>query len=193
MVEPQAPRINLHARIRDEATVTGEIVLVDHFLNHRVDPEIMAEVGRQIAEIAAELHPDVILTAEASGIPPAMAVSLETGIPMIYAKKYVTEGERISYWREVGSATKGFEYRIEVRDHIFGGGRVLIVDDFLHRGRTAVALGEIVEEAGGEVLGVVFVVEKAFAGGRTLIEDRGWRVHSLVSIASLDGGEVHYS
>jgi xanthine phosphoribosyltransferase len=190
---PQAPRIDLHQRIRDEATVNGDIVLVDHFLNHRVDPQIMIEVARQIGAIADELQPDLLMTAEASGIPPAMAASLKTGIPMIYAKKYITEGERISYWREVGSATKGFEYRIEVRDHVFDGGRVLIVDDFLHRGRTAVALGEIVEEAGGEVLGVVFVVEKAFAGGRKLIEDRGWTVWSLVSIASLDGGEVHYS
>lgn len=99
--------MDLHQKIKDEATVTGEIVHVDHFLNHRVDPAVMGEVGRRIAKIAAPLSPDVILTAEASGIPPAMAVSLETGIPMIYAKKYLTPGERISYWREVGSATKG--------------------------------------------------------------------------------------
>ena len=185
--------IDLHERIRDEATVTGEIVLVDHFLNHRVDPEIMAEIGRRIARIATPLNPEVILTAEASGIPPAMAASLETGLPMIYAKKYLTPGERISYWREVGSATKEFEYRVEVREHVFGGGRVIIVDDFLHRGRTAVALGEIVEEAGGEVVAVVFVVEKAFVGARARIEARGWPVHALVSIAGLDGGEVRYT
>ncbi len=184
--------MDLHRRIKEEATVKGDIVLVDHFLNHRVDPALMAEVGRRIAKLAAPLSPDLILTAEASGIPPAMAAALETGIPMIYAKKYVTPGERVSYWREVGSATKGFEYRIEVRDHVFSGGRVLIVDDFLHRGRTAAALGEIVEEAGGEVLGIVFVVEKAFVGARALLEDRGWPVWSLVSIASLAGGEVSY-
>ncbi len=184
--------MDLHQKIRDEATVVGDIVLVDHFLNHRVDPAVMGEVGRRITKIAAPLDAGVILTAEASGIPPAMAFSLESGLPMVYAKKYVTPGERVSYWREVSSATKGFEYRIEVRDHIFSGGRVLIVDDFLHRGRTAVALGEIVEEAGGTVAGFVFVIEKAFAGGRAGLEQRGWPVWSLVSIKSLVGGEVAY-
>lgn len=183
-------RMDLHRRIADEATVTGDIVLVDHFLNHRVDPEVMAEVGRRIAEIADRVRPDLILTAEASGIPPAMAASLLTGLPLVYAKKYLTPGERTSYWREVSSATKGFEYRIEVRDHVFDGGRVLIVDDFLHQGRTAVALGEIVEEAGGQVVGVVFVVEKSWVGGRRRIEDRGWSVWSLVSIKSLEHGEI---
>jgi xanthine phosphoribosyltransferase len=182
--------MDLQQRIAEEATVTGEIVLVDHFLNHRVDPSVMAEVGRRVKALTDELRPDVILTAEASGIPPAMAVSLTTGIPLIYAKKYVQPGRRTSYWREVGSATKGFEYRIEVRDHIFSGGRVLIVDDFLHQGRTAVALGEIVEEAGGEVLGMVFVVEKAWVGGRQLIESHGWNVWSLVSIKSVENGEL---
>lgn len=182
--------MDLQTRIAEEATVKGDIVLVDHFLNHRVDPEVMFEVGQRVKALADGLKPDVILTAEASGIPPAMAASLATGIPMIYAKKYITPGERTSYWREVSSTTKGFEYRIEVRDHIFSGGRVLIVDDFLHQGRTAVALGEIVEEAGGEVLGVVFVVEKSWVGGRQRIEERGWPVWSLVSIKSLEHGEM---
>lgn len=77
-----------------------------------------------------------------------------------------------------------------MRDHVFTGGRVLIVDDFLHQGRTAVALGEIVEEAGGEVLGIVFVVEKAWVGGRQLIESHGWTVWSLVSIKSVENGEL---
>ncbi|HDH03409.1 MAG TPA: xanthine phosphoribosyltransferase, partial [Actinobacteria bacterium] len=166
--------MDLQTRIAEEATVKGDIVLVDHFLNHRVDPEVMLEVGKRVKALAEGLEPDVILTAEASGIPPAMAASLATGIPMIYAKKYVTPGERTSYWREVSSTTKGFEYRIEVRDHVLSGGRVLIVDDFLNQGRTALALGEIVEEAGGEVLGVVFVVEKSWVGGRQRIEERGW-------------------
>ena len=192
-VVPKVRRMDLEARVAAEATVKGEIVLVDHFLNHRVDPQIMAEVGRRVAKLASPLQPDVILTAEASGIPPAMAASLETGLPMIYAKKYITPGERISYWRDVHSATKEFEYRIEVRDHVFAGGRVLIVDDFLHQGRTAEALGEIVEEAGGTVLGIVFVVEKAWVGGRRRLEDRGWPVHSLVRIASVSEGHLQFA
>lgn len=184
--------MDLHQKIQDEATVIGDIVLVDHFLNHRVEPEVMSEVGRRIAKLAAPLDVGVILTAEASGIPPALAFSLESGLPMVYAKKYVLGGERVGYWREVSSTTKGFEYRIEVRSRVLSGDRVLIVDDFLNQGRTAVALGEIVEEAEGTVAGFVFVVEKAFAGGRAHLEQRGWPVWSLVSIRSLHGGEVVY-
>lgn len=184
--------MDLQSRVANEATVNGDIVLVDHFLNHRVDPDLMAEVGRRVAAMSDELSPDVVLTAEASGIPPAMAASLATGLPMIYAKKYLTPGGRTSYWREVSSATKEFEYRIEVREHVFTGGRVLIVDDFLHQGRTAEALGEIVEEAGGEVVAMVFVVEKAWVGARARLERRGWPVHALVSIAGLEDGRIRF-
>ena len=172
----------------------GEIILVDRFLNHRVEPEVMAEVGREMAAIARPLRPDVIVTAEASGIPPAMAASHELGIPMIYAKKYVTPGARHSFSREVGSATKGFEYSIEIRQRVIDPGqRALVVDDFLARGRTAVALGEIIEEAGCEMLGAAFAIEKGFAGGRALIEARGWPVWAVATIASVDGGVVHFA
>jgi xanthine phosphoribosyltransferase len=119
----------------------------------------MAEVARGIAAIAEPLKPDVIVTAEASGIPPAMATSLELGLPMIYAKKYVTPGPRHSFSRDVASATKGSGYSIDIRQRVIDPGqRALVVDDFLVQGRTAVALGEIIEEARCEMLGAAFAV-----------------------------------
>ena len=108
---------------------------------------------------------------------------------MVYAKKYVGVGERYTFAREVSSPTKGTEYRVEVARRVLPPGqRVAIVDDFLAGGRTAEALGEIVEEAGGEVLGFVFVVEKTFTGGRERLEEHGWSVDALVRIASLENG-----
>ena len=153
----------------------------------------MAEVGRRIAEIARPLDADLIVTAEASGIPPALATAAELGVPMIYAKKYVTPGPRQSFSREVGSATKGFEYSIEIRQSVIDAGqRALVVDDFLAQGRTAVALGEIIEEAGCEMLGAAFAVEKGWPNGRRLIEQRNWPVWAVVTIASVEGGTIRF-
>ena len=169
----------------------GNLVLVDEFLNHRVEPEVIASVGKSLAEVFTPLQPDLILTAEASGIPPAMACSHEMGIPMVYAKKYLGTGDRYSFAREVASPTKGVEYRVEVARRVLPPGlRTIIIDDFLARGRTAEALGEIATEAGCELLGFGFAVEKHWQGGRERLERHGWRVHSVVELLSIEGSTV---
>jgi xanthine phosphoribosyltransferase len=183
--------VDLRTAIDSMATVEGPILKVDRFLNHRVEPSLMAEVGRQIATMLGPLRPDLLLTAEASGIPPALAAGMETGTPMIYAKKYLGPGGRHTFSREVASPTKGTEYRVEVARHVLEPGlRVAIVDDFLAGGRTAEALGEIAEEAGCTVLGAIFVIEKTFTEGRARLEAHSWPVWSLVQVESLANGEV---
>ncbi|MCY4369463.1 MAG: phosphoribosyltransferase family protein [bacterium] len=185
--------MDLERYIRERSSVNGDIVNVDTFLNHKVDAALMGVIGRRIAGIAAPLRPDVLVTAEASGIAPALSAASELRIPMIYAKKYVLPGPREAVSREVASATKGFEYTIEIRRRVLDAGlRALVVDDFLARGRTAVALGEIVEDIGCRMLGAVFVIEKGWVGGRHLLEDRGWPVWSVVNIASVEGGVIQF-
>ena len=182
--------MDIAAIVGERGRVAGDLVLVDDFLNHRVDPVIIDEIGRQIAEHFADQKPDLIVTAEASGIPPAMATARYLPVPMVYAKKYHTIGERDTLVREVHSPTKGVEYRIEVaRRALKPGGRALIIDDFLAGGRTAQSLGEIVEESGCEILGYAFVIEKQFAGGRDVLEAHGWDVWSLVEIAGIENGK----
>lgn len=179
----------LREAIETRARVEGNLLKVDDFLNHRVDIDLFPEIGEEIAKRFAGSQPDLVLTAEASGIPPGMVAAQAMGIPMVYAKKYVGVGERYTFAREVSSPTKGTEYRVEVARRVLPPGlRVAIVDDFLAGGRTAEALGEIVEEAGGEVLGFVFAVEKTFTGGRERLEAHGWKVDALVGIASLENG-----
>jgi xanthine phosphoribosyltransferase len=182
--------MNIADIVAERGRVDGDLVLVDDFLNHRVDPEIIDAIGAQIAERVTPLAPDLIVTAEASGIPPAMATARYLPVPVVYAKKYVGPGRRYTFAREVSSPTKGVEYRVEVaRRALEPGGRAIIVDDFLAGGRTAQALGEIVEEAGGEIAGFAFVIEKQFAGGRALLEAHGWDVWSLVEIAGVQDGK----
>ncbi len=181
----------LRAAVLQRGRVQGDLLLVDDFLNHRVEPGLMRSIGAALAAWFGEAAPRLVLTAEASGIAPALACSFELGVPMVYAKKFLGPGDRYSYSREVASPTKGMEYRVEVaRRAIAPGTVVAIVDDFLARGRTAAALGEIVEEAGAVVAGCGFVVEKSFMPGRALIEDHGWPVHALVRVASLAGGTI---
>lgn len=186
------PRVDLNETVRNRARVEGNLILVDDFMNHRVEPVVMQTAGAQLAAALETSAPTVVLTAEASGIPPALACALQLDIPMVYAKKYLGTGDRYSYAREVTSPTKRVEYRVEVARRVLGPGeRVAIVDDILAQGRTAEALGEIVEEAGSEVAAFAFVLEKCFMSGRDRLRRHGWDVHALVQVDSLDGGVVH--
>ena len=152
---------DLVAAVLDRARVDGSLVMVDDFINHRVEPTIMRAIGQGLADAFRDLAPQLILTAEASGIPP------------------------------VASPTKGTEYRVEVaRRMLEPGQRVLVIDDFLSGGRTAQALGEITQEAGCDLVGMGFIIEKTFMAGRSILDAHGWHVHSLVRIASIADGVV---
>ncbi len=183
--------MNLREAILTHATVDGDIVKVDGFLNHRVDPVVIEGVGAQIAAWMEDRQPDVLLTAEASGLPPTAAAARILGLPYIYAKKYVGPGERYSFAREISSPTKGIEYRVEVARHVLTPTmRVGIVDDFLAGGRTAAALVDIAEEAGCTVIGSAFVIEKAAAGGRALLTQRNVDVFAVETIERIENGIV---
>ncbi|MFQ5555015.1 MAG: xanthine phosphoribosyltransferase, partial [Acidimicrobiia bacterium] len=87
--------------------------------------------------------------------------------------------------------TKGFEYRVEVAHRVLEPGvRVAVVDDFLSRGRTAEALGEIAEEAGCTVVCCGFALEKAYEPGRSRLESHGWPVQAVVRLGRPANGVV---
>ncbi|MFH1329993.1 MAG: phosphoribosyltransferase family protein [Actinomycetota bacterium] len=181
----------LRTAILERARVEGTLLRVDDFLNHRVDPDLIAAVGADLAARFAAAAPQVVLTAEASGIPPALTCALSLGVPMVFAKKYLGPGGSDVVAREVYSPTRGMEYRVEVsRRALFPGERLVVVDDFLAGGRTAEALGEIAEEAGCTVAGFGFAIEKTFQEGRGRLLAHGWRVEALAPVVSLEGGRV---
>jgi xanthine phosphoribosyltransferase len=183
--------VDLRTAIAERARVEGNLVLVDEFLNHRVEPRVIQSVGDALAASFAGAEPELILTAEASGIPPALSCATALDIPMVYAKKYLGTGDRYSFAREVASPTKGVEYRVEVARRVLPPGlRIIIIDDFLARGRTAEALGEIAVEAGSDLLGFGFAIEKCWQKGRERLERHGWIVHSVVGLESIDGSSV---
>jgi len=187
-----APFAPLVARIVAEATVIDDRILkIDHFLNHRIEPDLMAAMGAALAERLMRFRPDLLLTAEASGIAPALAVAMATGLPMVYAKKYSPEVEAPALSRVVPSPTKGGAARLVIAQrYLPAGARVALVDDFLANGRTALALAEIVTEAGAEMVVAGFLVEKLFQGGRAGLEALGIPVAALAQVERLSGGRV---
>ncbi len=160
--------------------------MVDGFLNHRVDVALMGDIGTWLA--AAIGSCDAIVTSEASGIAPAFATASALGVPMVFAKKRPgTPPGPVS--RSVHSPTKGDTPWLHISPRALDGlERVAIVDDFLSRGRTAGALVEMLEESDLDVTCVGFCIEKAYEGGRSLLEDLGVRVVSAAVISGIEDG-----
>lgn len=78
----------LKEKVMAEGIVLGEQVLkVDSFLNHQMDPMLMKEVGSEFVRRFAGEGITKILTIESSGIAPAIMTALELGVPMIFARK----------------------------------------------------------------------------------------------------------
>jgi xanthine phosphoribosyltransferase len=187
-----APFEPLVERIVREATVENDRILkIDHFLNHRIEPAFMSAMGNALADRVRAFQPDVLLTAEASGIAPALATAYALGVPMVYAKKYSPVVELPALSRVVPSPTKGGETRLVVAArYLQPGMRVALIDDFLANGRTAVALAEIAADAGARTVVAGFFVEKLFQQGRRGLEQLGIPVATLAQVERLEGGRV---
>src|SRR3954470_5614327 len=187
-----APFEPLVRRIIDEATVIDNRILkIDHFLNHRIEPAFMTAMGGALADRLRAFEPDLLLTAEASGIAPALAVALALNLPLVYAKKYAPVVETPALSRIVPSPTKGGEVKLAVSGrYVTAGMRVALVDDFLANGKTALALAEIVADGGAQTVAAGFFVEKIFQGGRAGLIERQTPGVTLARVEGLESGRV---
>lgn len=190
--ELSTPLPELVERIRHEATVIdNQIIKIDHFLNHRIEPGFMTTMGHELGRRLASYKPDLVLTAEASGIAPGLVAAIALDVPMVYAKKYAPRIEPPAYSRIVPSPTKGGETRLVIgQKYLWQGARVVLVDDILSNGRTAQALIEMVREAGAVVLAAGFIMEKAFKNGRHILEDLDVPVAVLARVVSAENGDI---
>lgn len=186
----------LKQKVLDEGIVlSNQVLKVDSFLNHQMDPVLMKEVGREFTRRFADESINRVLTIESSGIAPGIMTALELEVPLIFARKQksLTLRDHI-FVEKVYSFTKQETNEITVaKKFIQPGDRVLIIDDFLANGEAAFGLARIVEQAGAVVAGIGIVIEKAFQPGGRLLKEAGYRVESLVRIAALDDGKVTFA
>jgi xanthine phosphoribosyltransferase len=185
----------LEERIRrDGQILPGGILKVDSFVNHQVDAALMDQCGKAFAQRFAGLGATKVLTAEISGIAPALTTALHLGIPVVYARKSkpITMPDQV-YLTLAPSHTKGRMVELIISpEYLSNGEKVLIIDDFLASGATIMGLIRLAEAAGAKVVGVGALIEKAFEGGREALRPLGLPVEALVSISSMDGGKITF-
>lgn len=185
----------LKQKIMNEGIVLNDQVLkVDSFLNHQMDPTLMMEIGKEFARRFEGAGITRILTIESSGIAPAIMAALVMEVPMIFARKQKSLTLRDDiYVQKVYSFTKQESNEITIsKKFIQPGDRVLIIDDFLAHGEAAFGLAKIAEQAGATVAGIGIVIEKSFQLGAEKLQEAGYRVESLARVASLIDGEVRF-
>lgn len=185
----------LQEKILQEGNVLSEDVLkVDAFLNHQIDPVLMREIGKEFANRFKEENITKVVTIESSGIAPAVMAALELGVKVVFARKRksLTLQDNM-YTAKIYSYTKQETNEISLsRNHIDERDHVLIIDDFLANGQAALGLMSLVEQAGATVAGIGIVIEKAFQDGGNKLRKSGIRIESLAEISSLEGGAVTF-
>jgi adenine phosphoribosyltransferase len=140
------------------------------------DAAALRQAVGELAAWTAERNPDLVLGAEARGFWLGAAIACEVGCGFVPARrpgKLPPETVSARYALEYG------ENALEVNaDAISQGARVVIHDDVLATGGTVKAIAGLVEQLGGRVVGINFVIDLTFLGGREKLA--GYDLYSLL-------------
>jgi adenine phosphoribosyltransferase len=168
--------LDLAAYIRDIPDFPKPGIVFKDIMPLLSDPEALRATVDGLAEWAEPRRPDLVLGAEARGFITGGALAYRLGCGFVAARK---PGKLP--WTTI-SAKYALEYGFDVlelhADSIKAGQKVLVHDDVLATGGTARAKVELVEQLGGEVVGVAFVIMLEFLNGRDRLG--GYDVHSLI-------------
>ena len=179
----------LEERIAKDGVVKpGNVLKVDSFLNHQMDPRLMVQMAEEFKRRFAGKPINKILTIEASGIGIAAFVALVFDAPLVFAKKSKSiniDGEL--YVAEVESFTlKNKNQVIVSKKFLSENDHVLIIDDFLANGCALQGLIQIAESAGATVEGCGIAIEKGFQIGGRVIRNLGYQLESLAIVDAMD-------
>jgi xanthine phosphoribosyltransferase len=178
--------------LKDGRNLGGGILKVDSFVNHQVDPLLMDACGKEFARRFASLGATKVLTAEISGIAPAVTTAVHLGLPVVYARKHkpITMPDQV-YLTLAPSHTKGRMVELIVSpEYLANGERVLIIDDFLASGQTILGLARLAEASGSKIVGIGALIEKIFEGGRAALKPLGVPIESLACIVSMEDDKI---
>ena len=179
--------------LKDGKCLPGGILKVDSFINHQMDPILMKSMADEFVRRFANLEINKIITIEASGIAPAIMVGYILDLPVVFAKKKQPSTMENMLVTEVYSFTKNQSYNICVsKDYLKTDDKVLFIDDFLANGNAGKGIIDLVEQAGAELVGMGFLIEKAFQDGGRILRNTGIQIESLAIIESLDNCEIRF-
>jgi adenine phosphoribosyltransferase len=168
--------VDLASKIRDIPDFPKRGIVFKDIMPLLADAEALHETVERLAEFAEPRKPDLILGAEARGFILGAALAYRLRCGFVAARK---PGKLP--WRTV-SAKYALEYGFDAlelhADAIRRGARVLVHDDLLATGGTAKAKTDLVEQLGGEVVGLAFIIELEFLKGRETLADHD--VFSLI-------------
>ena len=177
--------------LQDGKCFEGGILKVDSFINHQMDPILMKSIGVEFVRRFANKDFNKVMTIEASGIAPAIMVGYLLELPVVFAKKKQPKTMKNMISTTVRSFTKDREYNVCIsKDFLSKEDRVLFIDDFLANGNAANGIIDLIDQAGAQLAGMGFIIEKAFQHGGEVLRERGIHVESLAIIDSLDNCQI---
>ena len=167
----------LEEKILKEGHALSENILkVDSFINHQVDPVLMQHIGEAFAEHFKDQGITKVATIESSGIAPALMTAMCMGLPMIILKKQPSKILNDNLFQtEVTSFTKGTSY-----------------DDFLANGEAATGAIRLIRKAHATIAGVGVLIEKAFQPGHEKLVSQGFDVYPLARISHMAKDEIEF-
>lgn len=180
--------------LKDGIALNEEVLKVDSFVNHGVDPELMQKIGKHFADKYKDKGITKVITIESSGISPSIFTALYLGVDLIVLRKSPTRvlSDNIIQTTIV-SFTKGVEFQLTMnKDYITKDDKVLIIDDFLAKGEAATGAIRLIERQGAKVVAIGILIEKSFQQGSQMLKDLGYEVYSLARIKRLKQGSIEF-
>jgi xanthine phosphoribosyltransferase len=180
--------------IKDGIVVDDEILKVDSFINHQVDPVLMEQIGEAFAAHFADKGITKVATIESSGIAPALMTARSMGLPLIILKKQPSSvlNDHL-YQTEVTSFTKETSYELTLSSKFISeNDHILIIDDFLANGEAATGAIRLIRKAHATVAGLGVLIEKSFQPGHDKLTAQGLDVYALSRIKAMKDGEITF-
>ncbi|MDD6743092.1 MAG: xanthine phosphoribosyltransferase [Roseburia porci] len=185
----------LEEKIKNDGSILSEDILkVDSFVNHQVDPELMLHIGQDFAEHFKGRGITKVVTIESSGIAPALMTAQQLGIPLVILKKQPSKilNDNL-YQTQVTSYTKGTSYELTLSANYIGEkDHILIIDDFLANGEAATGAIRLLRKAHATIAGVGILIEKSFQPGREKIKSQGFEVYSLARVSKMQKDYIEF-
>ena len=166
----------------------GNILKIDNFLNHQIDIDIMRQIAYELKRRFRGVEVNKILTIEASGIAIATMLGHVYDVPIVFAKTSETANSTDNkYMSQAYSFTHKKMNNVFVsKPYLHATDKVLIVDDFLADGQAMHALIDLVNQAGGEVVGIGIAVEKGQQKGGAMLREEGYHLESIAIIDEMN-------